>query len=289
MRPPNLPTAAADILAGAALAGVVAGCPGSECGLAPYAADILLLVISSVCLYAGGVVLNDVFDARLDTVERPERPIPSGLVPRYQAAWFGGILLVAGVALAGWVRPESAYVAVWLAGGILLYDAYAKNRPFAGPLVMGLCRTLNLWLGMSLVPLAAEGQYLWVPLLYIFAVTTVSRGEVSGGRKNQLLLAIVLYAIVIFGVGILVATETDRLWWVLPFLLLLGAMVYTPVFKAWRQRSPQQIRAAVKGGVLGIVALDAAWAAGYGTVWAGLAVLLLLLVSRWLARQFAVT
>ena len=289
MRPPNLPTAAADILAGVALAGVLTGCPGSQCALSAHWADILFLVTSSVCLYAGGVVLNDVFDARLDAVERPERPIPSGLVPIPQAAILGGLLLFIGVLLAGWARTESAYIAVWLAGGILLYDAYAKNRPFAGPLVMGLCRTLNLWLGMSLVPLTAEGQYLWVPLLYIFAVTTVSRGEVSGGRKNQLLLAFILYAIVIFGVGILVATETARLWWALPFLILLAAMVFTPIVKGWQERRPEQIRAAVKGGVLGIVALDAAWAAGYGSIWAGLAVLFLLVVSRWLARQFAVT
>ena len=48
-RPANVVTALADVLAGAAAAGTVAGLPG--------------LLLSTAALYAGGVVLNDVFDA----------------------------------------------------------------------------------------------------------------------------------------------------------------------------------------------------------------------------------
>ena len=39
---------------------------------------LLLLILASVCLYEAGMMLNDVFDAELDAVERPERPIPVG-------------------------------------------------------------------------------------------------------------------------------------------------------------------------------------------------------------------
>src|SRR5690606_12344221 len=78
MRPPNLPTAAADIISGAAIAGFFV----TSWSLIPQETIIglLLLILGSVCLYAGGVVLNDVFDFKIDKVERPERPIPSGVV-----------------------------------------------------------------------------------------------------------------------------------------------------------------------------------------------------------------
>src|SRR5579859_6126117 len=59
-RPPNLATAAADVLAGFGIVGLV-----HPAALAP-------LLASTVCLYAGGVVLNDVCDSSLDAVERPE-------------------------------------------------------------------------------------------------------------------------------------------------------------------------------------------------------------------------
>ena len=43
-------------------------------------------------------VLNDVFDLEIDRKERPERPLPSGLVSRSAAARFGFALLAGGIA-----------------------------------------------------------------------------------------------------------------------------------------------------------------------------------------------
>ncbi len=288
MRPPNLPTAAADILAGAALAGIFGDLPGTSPAYSA-AGAVLILVMASVLLYAGGVVLNDVFDAELDARERPERPIPRGAVSRNAAGYFGGALLVAGTVLAALVREQCGYVAVLLAGAILFYNAYAKRSGMLGPLVMGACRSLNLWLGISVLPMTGEGRYLWIPLLYIFAVTTVSRGEVHGDNKKALLAAALMYAIVIFGVGILALGETTRFWMALPFLALLGIMVYRPLVRAYQHNEPQEIRRAVIGGVLGIVALDAAWAAAYGGLLPAILILALLPLSRLLAARFAVT
>ncbi len=88
LRPPNVTTAVGDVLAGFAVAGL--GRPW----ILPW------LLASTMCLYAGGVVLNDVFDLEIDRVERPERPIPSGRVSRQRAAILGSALLGSGVVLA---------------------------------------------------------------------------------------------------------------------------------------------------------------------------------------------
>lgn len=289
MRPANLPTAAADILAGVAIAGGYPGHFPSANDLLAYGLPVLLLCIVSALLYAGGVVLNDVFDAALDAVERPERPIPSGLVTQKQAAVFGGALLLAGCLLAFWMGTDIGLVALLLTGGILLYDSFAKNHDLLGPLVMGSCRAINLWLGISLVPLVAPWGYLWAPLLYIFAVTAVSRGEVNGSHRPFRVAAAVLYALVIFGMAGQIYWETGRWQWPLAFLLLLAVLVYRPLVPAIRDGRPDSIRAAVKGGVLGIIALDATWAAGYGPWWLPLLVVLLFPMAAGLARRFAVT
>src|SRR3569832_2105826 len=78
VRPANLVTAAADILAGYA----VAGCPDLRV--------LFWLLIATVGLYAGGIVFSDFFDAKLDASERPERPIPRGAVSIERAALMGG-------------------------------------------------------------------------------------------------------------------------------------------------------------------------------------------------------
>ena len=69
-RPANLPTAMADVIAGLAIAGAFSF---DEPKLDTFQVlDLLTLIFASVFLYAGGVVLNDVFDVEIDRVERPE-------------------------------------------------------------------------------------------------------------------------------------------------------------------------------------------------------------------------
>ena len=144
MRPANLPTAAADIFAGVALAGLFS----ASTNVLPIVIPILFLIFSSIFLYAGGVVLNDVFDVEVDKVERPERALPSGLISLKSAAFFGAILLLIGIALAFLVNNLSGIIAILLAFSIVLYDGYSKKYSFLGPLNMGLCRSLNLLLGV---------------------------------------------------------------------------------------------------------------------------------------------
>src|SRR5688572_33429172 len=84
IRPPNVATALADVLAGFAVGGL-------ENGRA-----LPWLLAATACLYAGGITLNDVFDRDLDRRERPERPIPGGRVTTASASIFGASLLGAG-------------------------------------------------------------------------------------------------------------------------------------------------------------------------------------------------
>ena len=144
-RPANLVTAVADVLAGMAIAGYL-NLPGA----AP--APVGWLCLSTVGLYGGGVVFNDVFDADLDAIERPERPIPSGQVSRMAAAILGIMLLLIGV-LSGFMANQIAgYLALMIAMASLVYDRFGKHHNWLGPLNMGLCRGLNLLLGISVLP-----------------------------------------------------------------------------------------------------------------------------------------
>ncbi len=284
-RPANLPTAAADIFAGVAIAGFLA---------APTLASlsvvlIAFLVFASVFLYAGGVVLNDVFDYKLDSIERPERPIPSGLIPLKSAALFGSVLLLIGVILAFCVNHLSGYTAIALSIFIVLYDGFSKKYGFLGPLNMGFCRSLNLLLGMSILGGIVNWWLAIIPLVYIFAITLISRGEVHGNNKNHIIWAGILYALVIFGVVSVVLLETDQILQTIPFLMLFAFLIFKPLIGAYRSNSPSNIKKAVIAGVLSLIVLDAALATGFSIWWYGLLILLLLPLSMLLSKLFAVT
>lgn len=150
MRPANIVTAFADILAGFAVAGGAINFSGEAALFSPEGLGWLLL--STFGLYGGGVVFNDVFDAELDSQERPERAIPSGRVSKLQASILGTLLHLVGVITAFQVNQTAGFIAIAIAIMTIIYDSKAKHSVIFGPLFMGLCRGGNLLIGVSIVP-----------------------------------------------------------------------------------------------------------------------------------------
>lgn len=288
MRPANIVTAIADILAGIAISGYFSQ------GTAE-AAPIILLIAATVGLYGGGVVFNDVFDAKLDSIERPERPIPSGLVSLAGAAMFASLLLVAGILAASlvhtsWLFSISGLLAVATAVCAVVYDKWGKHNATVGPVNMGLCRGLNLLLGVSIIP-AAVAQYWYigfVPVVYIAAITMISRGEVHGGSKRTLYVATVLYLAVI-GSIVAIALYHHNALLTIVFTGLFACMIFPALSRAIRTPSGPLIGKAVKAGVIALILMNASWAAAFGLPWVALIILLLLPLSLSLAKLFAVT
>jgi 4-hydroxybenzoate polyprenyltransferase len=293
MRPANIVTAWADILVGFAASG--SGIIFTK--LINQEASVVILIplawllLATTGLYGGGIVFNDVFDAELDAKERPNRAIPSGRVSRQNATLLGSILFTIGIIAAFQLSWLSGAIAIFITLSCLLYDSLAKHHPFFGPLNMGLCRGSNLLLGVSAVPVIVwERWYLaLIPVLYIAAITAISQGEVHGGKKITGVLALVLIAIVLTAVLALGLLEEYTAIAALPFAVLLAIRVLPNFIKAAREPIADNIRNAVKIGVLSLIVLDATVASGFAGLYYGLLVLILLPFSMKLAKLFAVT
>jgi 4-hydroxybenzoate polyprenyltransferase len=230
-----------------------------------------LLLASSTLLYAAGVVLNDVFDAQSDALQRPERPIPSGRVSLAAARRLGWALLLLGVGLtvaaallSGVFRP--GLVGVVLAGCVVFYDGYLKRTPL-GPIGMGACRMLNVLLGMSVLPFGWRSEH-WLAAgalgTYIVGVTWLARHEAGRPDRWQLALATV---VILAGMGLLVPlpavaeeaifalqVEPSR-WYIL--ILILGGLTGWRCLHAVVDPYPENVRAAVRHCIHTVVILDA--------------------------------
>ncbi len=289
MRPANIVTAWADILAGFG----VSGCFALMNQGIIFSLGWLLL--STTGLYAGGIVFNDVFDAELDVKERPERPIPSGRVSLVGATLLGSFLLSVGIAAAFQVSVLSGILAFSIALAALFYDAVGKHQTFLGhlfgPLNMGICRGCNLLLGVSVNPVIVKEFWFLalIPIIYIAAITTLSRGEVHGGKTSTGIIAVVMLCVVITALLALGFLNNYQLLAALPFLLLFALRVLLPFVKAASTPTAENIFAAVRSGVISLIILDAAIAAGFAGFLYGILVLVLLGFSMSLARFFAVT
>jgi 4-hydroxybenzoate polyprenyltransferase len=265
LRLPAVFTALADIFLGFLLT-------HEQIGSAP--SVLRLLLGTSACLYLAGMVFNDVFDRRIDAIERPRRPIPSGRVPLRVATALGAGLIVAGLGFAAAVQSVSPAVAGWsplivaavLLGAIFLYDGVLKSTPI-GPVAMGLCRFLNIILGASAaspsVADAFDNPQRWIAAgmaIYVAGVTWFSRAEATQSRRGALFGALL---VINAGIATLMGwvqyggLERDSM---LPLLLLviIALTVNRRMLVAVSNPSPAIVQATVRTLLLTIITLDAA-------------------------------
>lgn len=253
---------------------------------------LVAVALASVFLYAGGVVLNDYFDAPIDDVERPGRPIPSGRVPRRTAGTLGGGLLAVGVGLALVAGPRTAVVAAALALAVVLYDGVLKGT-VGGFLAMGSARALNVLLGAAGAS-ATGARILDAPLVlsvsavvggYIALVTFMAANEATKTSRRAVAagaVGVVFAAVAALSTAVTVGS--DPVASALAFVLVVGFLAWTgrALAAAYADPRPGTVGPAVGACVLGLVVLDAAFAAVAGVGWA-------LLVFSFLVPAFALS
>lgn len=301
LRLPNVFTAMADVFAGFLV---------SRGSLQPWREFVPLLVASS-CIYLAGMVWNDWFDIEVDRRERPHRPLPSGRVARHHALVLGVGLLAVGVVAAMLASDTSRNVAIVLVACVLLYDGLVKAT-FLGPFVMGLCRTLNVLLGMSSeagaiwlmpdAPTARFGTMVAAGLgLYVMGVTRFASREADQSPRLD-----VPSTTLGLNLGLLLVAMAGQSQFVDEWLIQRGlplrespalnyysaAAIWLSVLVAanamtWRaiaDPKPEKLQPAVKTCIVAIIGIDAAAVALVnGPVWAA-AVLLLLVPTLTLGR-----
>jgi hypothetical protein len=291
LRVANVFTAASNVIAGFLLV---------QRGWQPLG-PMLLLVIASMLLYEAGMVLNDVCDAKLDAVERSERPIPSGRVSKRNALRVGVALLIGGIVSAisvTWLTGQFApsLIAVTLAAIIVLYNVRAKSTRL-GLLTMGLCRFLNVCLGASISPALTTGAadawlLAWAVFFHTYGLTRIARHEANSidtvdlwaGSASVLMGAIWL-------TGLPVASEESAVSptaWVSICLALLSWEIYL-AYNLISAASHMVVRQTVGRLIMLFLVIDAA-ACTLAVGWApGLAVLSLIVPMKLLARLTPMT
>ncbi len=310
VRVPNTLTACADVLAGFTLA---AGAWWQINGILP---SIVVAAFASICLYWAGMVLNDVHDLAEDIAQRRNGPLVRGLIAVGAARKAGWALLLAGVALAGlsaYLLPATGSAAPdWIVAGtatalavvIVAYDSWLKATPL-GPLLMGMCRGLNLLVGVSLgacvdwhaeldwssIILATSGL-----LLFVTGITLAARRE--GLLQQSSYRLAWSWAVSALGVGAIALSSVGSL----DRPLRLDPKTWFPILVAmlampWLRRAFASIHSpgvgtlvqAIKQAILSIIFLDAAIALQFGGYWPGIIVCSLSIPTFALSRIFRVT
>ena len=213
LRVPNLPTVASNAILGAWLGFVAQGrLPAIPfAGWKPQAAtrpiefrDLFIVahVALGLCgLYLFGLILNDLFDLATDRRERPQRPLPSRRIGRWQAAIAAVALLVAGVWLLLSVNRSPLLVGLVsaLVAAIVLYDLLHRGVAFA-VVLPAACRGLAVLVAAVATFSGSAFEESWLPVgdrelvvvlvpaavvaIFVLAVSLVARREVEAGPRR---------------------------------------------------------------------------------------------------------
>lgn len=291
IRLPNVFTAVADIALGAFATSYLVDSPGT----------FAMLAAASACLYCSGMAWNDFFDREHDARTRPHRPIPSGRISPQLAALIAATLMIAGLLLAAATasftfachRGNPLWIAALLAIAILLYDSVLKSTPL-GPVAMGLCRFLNVLLGLAAnhegLTFSASLHLAACVGIYVVGVTLLARNEEGlSNRRNLRFAAAVIVAGILLGFAMPVHRPPGTVAWYVPLLFIACTLAILEILRrVVRNPSAPAVQAAVKFCILGLIVFDALLAAIF-VGWPGLLLILLLLPARWLSQWLYVT
>ncbi len=248
----NSPTVVSNTLAGAALAGAL--WPDGKTGL---------IAIAMVLFYTAGMYLNDLMDYAVDCRERPERPLPAGIVSRSAAFAVALALFGCGSLLLWSVGPHPFLSGLVLIALIICYDRWHKSNPLS-PLLMALCR-LMVYITAFLAFSVQSFSTLLIPgsllVLYVIGLTYIAKTENKPSITSVSIVATLFLPTVYF-----TARQLQQVQWVtLPLILFFTIWVAYSVSFAFR--SPKrQVGRTVGQLIAGISLLDALVLAASGSL-----------------------
>lgn len=216
-RVPNLLTVPGDPLAGFLIA------TGGHLD-----ARAAVAVVACLCFYAAGLAMNDLADLKEDLRDRPNRPLPSGVIGRGAAIVSVMVLIGAAFSVLRIGAGPLAFIAgVMLLATITFYNFLAKRMAFIGAIAMGACRGGSILVGAAAgTPMIGE----WLgnvaamdPILGVCLAPSVM--STAGVFFTFALGGAVVVALYIAAVTALARHETNRDYPKFLRLLPLGALL----------------------------------------------------------------
>ena len=113
--------------------------------------QVILFIMITVLIAAGGNVINDIYDAELDLINKPERTFVGNTISKNGAWWLYILLTIAGAVITiylGIIAGKQTLVFIYpLAASLLyFYSSHLKFRFLIGNLVVALFTAFVIWI-----------------------------------------------------------------------------------------------------------------------------------------------
>ncbi|MEW6741642.1 MAG: UbiA family prenyltransferase [Planctomycetota bacterium] len=258
---------------------------------------LLIAASASLCLYAGGMVLNAIVDRDEDRTLAPHRPLPRGEISLRAARAAAIVAPLLALALASLLSARCGALVLLIEAIILVYHVVLKRSVWLGPFSLGLIRALNLLVG-EVVMLAPQEAFssasLVFPLAYaayVFGASLVAALEDRGFDALRFWLGVALPPAALVAIVPLAPERglppVGQLVASLPAAVYLIFVISRLPRRAALRASLAPLRPFAGLLLLGCYVFAATVAAGVGQMALAACILLLFVASRRLATSFS--
>lgn len=149
------------------------------------------LIFAAVFLITGaGNAINDYFDASIDAINRPDRPIPSGRIKRDSAFIFSIALFAAGIIISYFIGSSFIpfFIAVFNSSLLYLYAFSLKRKVFVGNISVSYLSGSTFLFGGAAYGI--EGIRFTLVLFFLSMLATLARElvksieDMEGDKKD---------------------------------------------------------------------------------------------------------
>ncbi len=153
----------------------------------PFSLQILLLTgITAAFLIAGANSINDVFDVKTDRINKPDRPIPSGIISGKEGMVYSIFLLIIAFLPNLFLPVTALYIIIFAALFVVIYTPYLKSIPFWGNFIVSLITACGFLYGAAAMNKISSGYF---PFIIAFSIhflrEIIKDTEYIAGDKNQ--------------------------------------------------------------------------------------------------------
>jgi geranylgeranylglycerol-phosphate geranylgeranyltransferase len=224
----------------------------------------LILVAAVTLITAAGNVINDYFDADIDAVNRPERPIPSGAVNRSSALSYAAILFACGILVSLFTNPLCLGIAVFNSLLLAGYAARLKSRPLVGNITVSYLSASIFLFGGALAGTGGLVENLPLAVITFFAMVArellkdaedVSGDAAGGARTLPLQIGIRDTGRLAFAFAVLAVCSSiiPFFRWGIPYLAGIGIVdliILVAAFRALPCTTPACVKASLATALL---------------------------------------
>ena len=200
---------------------------------------VLLLSVIVMLFTSGANALNDALDLKIDLINRPLRPIPSGKVNIKTAFLLSFIFFIFASILCLQLNKNAEFIGIFIAMPIMtLYTTYLKNKPLIGNFSVAFILSLSfIFCGAAFNSI----NPMIIPTLLCFGLSFLrelvkdmadiegdkssglSTFPIYSGFENSIKLVIIISFLIGLGSFIPFLNSTYNLWYL--FFLILGVEI----------------------------------------------------------------